>query len=68
LTQCAGSTSSAKEAGRDLSASEAAERAELSRVSTRHYLEWLVACGQADLTMRYGAAGRPEHRHRWVGP
>jgi len=56
-----------REAGGDLSASEAAEQAGLSRVSTRRYLEWLVATGQAELQMRYGAAGRPEHRYRWTG-
>jgi len=56
-----------REAGGDLSASEAAERAGLSRVSTRRYLDWLVATGQADLQMRYGAAGRPQHRYRWLG-
>jgi len=56
-----------REAHGDLSASEAAEQAGLSRVSTRRYLEWLVATGQAELQMRYGTAGRPEHRYRWTG-
>jgi len=53
-------------AASDLSASEAAEQAGLSRVSTRRYLEWLVSTGQAELQMRYGTAGRPEHRYRWA--
>jgi len=55
-------------AGTDLSAGEAAERAGLSRVSARRYLEHLVATGAAELAMRYGIAGRPEHRYRWAGP
>jgi two-component system CitB family response regulator len=52
----------------DLSASEAAERAGLSRVSARRYLEHLVEAGNARLQLRYGAAGRPEHRYLWVSP
>lgn len=50
----------------DLSAAEAAQRAGLSRVSARRYLEHLVEAGQARLDLRYGAAGRPEHRYRWA--
>jgi response regulator of citrate/malate metabolism len=50
----------------DLSASEVAEQGGLSRVSARRYLEWLVSTGQAELQMRYGSAGRPEHRYRWA--
>jgi response regulator of citrate/malate metabolism len=56
-----------REAGSDLSAAEAADLAGLSRVSARRYLEWLVESGQAELQMRYGGAGRPEHRYRWAG-
>jgi response regulator of citrate/malate metabolism len=51
-----------------LSASETAEKAGLSRVSARRYLEWLVSTGRAEMQMRYGTAGRPEHRYRWAGP
>jgi len=50
----------------DLSAAECAERAGLSRVSTRRYLEHFVAVGKAEVRLRYGAAGRPERRFRWV--
>jgi two-component system CitB family response regulator len=50
----------------DLSASECAELAGLSRVSTRRYLEHLVRTGKAAVRPRYGGTGRPEHRYRWL--
>ncbi|MFD0599223.1 response regulator [Catellatospora coxensis] len=50
---------------RDLSAVECAELAGLSRVSTRRYLEHLVRSGRAEVRMRYGSTGRPEHRYTW---
>jgi two-component system CitB family response regulator len=50
----------------DLSASECAGLAGLSRVSTRRYLEHLVRAGKAEVRPRYGGTGRPEHRYRWV--
>ncbi|HEX4814255.1 MAG TPA: response regulator [Nonomuraea sp.] len=56
-----------RDAGRDLSAAEAAELTGLSRVSVRRYLEHLCAAGQAELRPRYGTAGRPEHRYQWRG-
>lgn len=55
-----------EEAG-DRSAAEVAEAAGLSRVSARRYLEHLARDGRAELTLKYGAAGRPEHRYRWAG-
>jgi response regulator of citrate/malate metabolism len=55
-----------QEADGDLSAREAAQRAGLSRVSARRYLEHLVEARLARLQLRYGAAGRPEHRYAWV--
>nr|CAC37621.1 putative two component regulatory protein [Prauserella rugosa] len=54
-------------AGTDLSAVEVAERAGIARVTARRYLEYLCADGRAELRMRYGSAGRPEHRYRWQG-
>jgi response regulator of citrate/malate metabolism len=56
-----------KQAERDLSAAEAASIAGLSRVSARRYLEYLCVAGHAELRPRYGTAGRPEHRYRWIG-
>lgn len=36
----------------------------LSRGTTRRYLEFLVDTGRAVMELRYGSAGRPEHRYR----
>ena len=47
-----------------LSASAVAALTGVSRVSARRYLEHLVEIGEVELSMRYGAAGRPEHRYR----
>ncbi|AGZ41458.1 response regulator [Actinoplanes friuliensis] len=51
----------------DLSAGECAERIGLSRVSTRRYLEHFVTAGKAEVRLRYGSAGRPQRRYRWIG-
>jgi response regulator of citrate/malate metabolism len=48
------------------SAIEVADAAGLSRVTARRYLEHLVSSGQAELELKYGRSGRPEHRYRWV--
>lgn len=48
----------------DVSATEAADRLGVSRVSARRYLEHFVATGQADVRLQYGGAGRPERRYR----
>lgn len=53
-----------EESGGDASAAEIALGVGMSRVSVRRYLEFLVAIGDAELTPRYGQAGRPEHRYR----
>ena len=50
----------------DLSAEECAERIGLSRVSTRRYLEHFVTAGKAEVRLRYGTAGRPQRRYRWI--
>lgn len=48
-----------------LSASEAAERLGMSRVSVRRYLEHLAASGVVARSARYGARGRPETEYGW---
>ena len=49
-----------------LPAAAVAEASGLSRVTARRYLDHLCQQGRAELTMRYGAPGRPEHRYRLV--
>jgi response regulator of citrate/malate metabolism len=56
-----------KDADGDLAASECAELCGLSRVSARRYLEHFVETGQAEVRLRYGAAGRPQRRYAWRG-
>jgi len=51
----------------EASAVEIAERAGVSRGTARRYLEFLAESGALELSLRYGAAGRPEHLYRWVG-
>jgi response regulator of citrate/malate metabolism len=48
----------------DLSAAEVAEATGISRPTAQRYLSYLVRQGLAHLELRYGAAGRPEHRYR----
>jgi response regulator of citrate/malate metabolism len=55
-----------KEAECPLGAVEVADRAGLSRVTARRYLEHLASAAQAELELRYGRSGRPEHRYRWA--
>lgn len=54
-------------AGATLSAAECAERVGISRVSARRYLEHFCTTGRAEVSLRYGSAGRPERRYRWLG-
>lgn len=56
-----------RESDGDLSATECAEAAALSRVSARRYLEHFVGTGVAAVRLRYGGTGRPERRYRWEG-
>ncbi|MFI0962457.1 response regulator [Streptomyces sp. NPDC021080] len=49
-----------------LSAQEVAERTGLSRQTAQRYLKLLERTGKAALTLRYGDAGRPEHRYVWA--
>jgi len=49
-----------------LSTAELAARAGISQGVARRYLRFLADSGAIDFTLRYGAAGRPEHLYRWT--
>jgi len=49
-----------------LSTTQLAERAGISQGVARRYLRFLADSGAVDFTLRYGAAGRPEHLYRWT--
>lgn len=51
-----------------LSASDVAGLAGLSRVTARRYLEHLAEGGSVEVSLQYGAPGRPEHRYRLSVP
>ncbi|GAA2464563.1 response regulator [Streptomyces macrosporus] len=53
--------------GEGLTASAAAERVGVNRITARRYLEYLVGTGQAERTPHYGQVGRPELYYRWRG-
>jgi two-component system CitB family response regulator len=46
-----------------LSAGQVAERVGVSRATAQRYLALLSETGRVELTLRYGSAGRPEHRY-----
>ncbi len=54
-----------RNAGGTLSAAECAQQVGISRVSARRYLEYFTDTGQVQVSLRYGAAGRPERRYQW---
>ena len=58
----------AREAASEVTAADVAERAGISRGTARRYLEYLETLGSVELSLRYGATGRPEHLYRWLGP
>lgn len=49
-----------------LAAAAVAEAAGVSRVTARRYLDHLCQLGRAEVAMRYGGPGRPEHRYQLV--
>jgi response regulator of citrate/malate metabolism len=51
----------------DATAVDVASCAGISRGTARRYLEYLAATGAVELSLRYGATGRPEHLYRWAG-
>jgi response regulator of citrate/malate metabolism len=50
----------------EVTATEVAEKAGISRGTARRYLEYLAAIGAIQLSLRYGVTGRPEHLYRWA--
>ena len=54
-------------AGAEFSAAEVAARIGISRATAQRYLAVLEQDGKLELTLRYGTAGRPEHRYRRAG-
>ncbi|MDF3298344.1 response regulator [Streptomyces tropicalis] len=55
-----------REAEGTLSAREVADRTGISRQTAQRCLKLLERTGRARLTLRYGDAGRPEHRYAWA--
>jgi len=55
-----------QEQSEPVSALDVAERIGLSRGTARRYLEFLEGRGRTVMELRYGSAGRPEHRYRLV--
>jgi response regulator of citrate/malate metabolism len=50
-------------AGGDVSATEIADQVGISRPTAQRYLSYLAQHGVVRLQLRYGSAGRPEHRY-----
>ncbi len=55
-----------RDADDEISAADVAEQTGISRGTARRYLEFLTSADSVELTLRYGATGRPEHLYRWV--
>ena len=55
-------------AAEEQSAQECADAAGISRVAARRYLEFFVAQGTAQVSLRYGSRGRPERRYQLTTP
>jgi len=53
-------------AGRARSASDIATALGIARGTAQRYLSVLARAGRAQMTLRYGATGRPEHLYRWL--
>ncbi len=56
-----------RETSRPMSAGDVAERLGVSRATAQRYLSDLVDAGRVGMSLRYGSAGRPEHRYAWRG-
>lgn len=47
------------------SAADIAVELGISRATAQRYLATLTQSGEAEMALRYGSTGRPEHRYRW---
>ncbi|MDP9182467.1 MAG: response regulator [Actinomycetota bacterium] len=54
-----------KASNEPLTAADVATSLGLSRPTAQRYLADLAAAGRAEVTLRYGTTGRPEHRYTW---
>jgi response regulator of citrate/malate metabolism len=54
--------------GREMSATEVAEKSGMSRATAQRYLSRLHEIGRVEIRLRYGSGGRPEHGYRWSKP
>ncbi|BCY09843.1 response regulator [Actinoplanes sp. L3-i22] len=52
-------------AGGPRTAAEIADELGISRATAQRYLAALARDGVAEMRLRYGTTGRPEHRYRW---
>lgn len=55
-----------RDSAEPLSTGDIAARAGISQGVARRYLRFLEESGAVDFTLRYGAAGRPEHLYHWA--
>ncbi|UQU66925.1 response regulator [Couchioplanes caeruleus] len=56
-----------RSAGTPRTAADVADELGISRATAQRYLAALARDGAAEMRLRYGATGRPEHRYRWAG-
>jgi response regulator of citrate/malate metabolism len=55
-----------RRAGEPRTAVEIADELGISRATAQRYLAALARDGAAEMRLRYGTTGRPEHRYRWL--
>jgi response regulator of citrate/malate metabolism len=55
-----------RHAAEPLTAAEIADSLGISRATAQRYLAALARDGVAEMRLRYGSTGRPEHRYRWL--
>lgn len=50
-----------------VTAGDIAEKIQVSSVTIRRYLEYLISIGEAKLEMEYGTVGRPSYLYKYIG-